>query len=91
MNDKPRIRIYGSEYCGFCVAAKMMLDRKGISYEDILIDGHPERRKAMEEECGGRTVPQILIDGQPVGGFDELNALRKSGELDRMLGIDESA
>ena len=91
MNDKPRIRIYGSEYCGYCVAAKMLLDRKGLTYEDIPVDTDSDLRKIMEREGGGRTLPQVFIDDVPIGGFDELNAMNMSGELDRMLGIDERA
>lgn len=91
MNEKPRIRIYGSEYCGYCVAARMLLDRKGLSYEDIAVGTDGETRKVMEKESGGRTIPQIFIDDVPIGGFDELNAMNMSGELDRMLGIDERA
>ncbi len=91
MNEKPRIRIYGSDYCGYCVAARMLLDRKGLRYEDIPVGTDDESRKIMEKESGGRTIPQIFIDDVPIGGFDELNAMNMSGELDRMLGIDERA
>lgn len=91
MNDKPRIRIYGSEYCGYCVAAKSLLERKGLTYEDIPVAAGTELWKVMEQESGRRTVPQIFIDDVPIGGFDELNTMNMSGELDRMLGIDENA
>ena len=91
MNEKPRIRIYGSEYCGYCVAARMLLDRKGLAYEDVPVGSDAALRKIMEEKSGGRTLPQIFIDDRPIGGFDELNALNMSGELDRMLGTGESA
>jgi glutaredoxin 3 len=91
MNEKPRIRIYGSDYCGYCVAARMLLDRKGLRYEDIPVGADDELRKVMEKESGGRTIPQIFVDDVPIGGFDELNAMNMSGELDRMLGIDERA
>jgi glutaredoxin 3 len=91
MNDKPRIRIYGSEYCGYCIAARMLLDRKGLAYEDIPVGADGDSRKIMENESGGRTIPQIFVDDVPIGGFDELNAMNMSGELDRMLGIDERA
>lgn len=87
MSDKPRIRMYGSEFCGYCMAARTLLKRKGLEYEEIPVAGDPALRRQMEEESGGYTVPQIFIDDVPIGGFDELNALDKSGELDRMLGI----
>ena len=91
MNDKSRIRIYGSDYCGFCVAARRLLAEKGLDFEDVPVGGDPALRKKMEEMSGRRTIPQIFIDDRPIGGFDELYALNKSGELDRMLGIGESA
>ncbi len=91
MNDKPRIRLYGSEYCGYCLAARMLLKKKGLDFEDIPVGSDPALRRQMEEASGGRTVPQIFIDDAPIGGFDELCALDNSGELDRMLGIGEDA
>ena len=91
MNERPRIRIYGSEYCGYCLAARMLLDRKGLAYEDIPVGADDDLRKIMEKESGGRSIPQIFIDDVPIGGFDELNNLNMNGELDRMLGIDEPA
>ena len=91
MNDAPRIRLYGTEHCGYCLAARMFLKKKGLAFEDIPVGDDPEMRRQMQEQGGGRTVPQIFIDGTPIGGFDELCALDKSGELDRMLDIGESA
>lgn len=72
--------------CPYCLAARMLLKKKGVEYEDIPVDNDPERRKEMQELSGGRTVPQIFIDGRPIGGFDQLNALERNGELDRLLG-----
>ena len=91
MNDKPRIRIYGSDNCGYCVAAKMLLDRKGLTYEDIPVGRDCDLRQIMEKESGSRTIPQIFIDDVPIGGFDDLNAMNMSGELDRLLGTNELA
>lgn len=91
MNDTPRIRLYGTEHCGYCLAARMLLKKKGVEFEDISIGGDPAMRRQMQELGGGPTVPQIFIDDTPIGGFDELCALDKSGELDRMLGIGEHA
>lgn len=64
----------------------MLLKQKGVTYGDVLVSRDPEARREMEERSGRRTVPQIFIDGQPVGGFEELFALEQSGELDRLLG-----
>ncbi len=86
MGAMPRIELYGTEFCSFCAAARLMLKRKGLAYEDIIVSADPEARAEMERRSGRRTVPQIFIDGRAIGGFDELEALDKSGELDRLLG-----
>jgi glutaredoxin 3 len=86
MTRTPNIEIYGTEFCSFCAAARMLLKRKGASYSDILVSRDPDARRQMEQRSGRRTVPQIFIDGRAVGGFDELQVLEKSGELDRILG-----
>lgn len=77
--------IYTAPYCGFCVAAKRLLDTKGIQYREIPVDGQPHLRREMEGLSGKRTVPQIFIGGRPVGGFDSLRVLEASGELDHLL------
>jgi glutaredoxin 3 len=82
----PRVEVYGTEFCSYCAAARLLLKRKGVAYEDIVVSGNREAREEMERRSGRRTVPQIFIDGRPIGGFDELNALERSGELDRLLG-----
>lgn len=64
----------------------MLLKRKGLAYEDIIVSRDREAREAMERRSGRQSVPQIFVDGQPIGGFDELHALEQSGELDRLLG-----
>ena len=85
MTEESRIRIYGSATCSFCMAARMLLKKKGLDYEDIPIGGDEELRRRIEELSGQRTVPQIFIDDQPIGGFDELYELEKSGDLDRLM------
>ena len=77
-----RIRIYTTAWCGYCVRAKALLDGKGIPYEEVRIDDDPAFRKTIFELTGGWTVPQILIDGQPIGGYTELWRLDASGALD---------
>lgn len=91
MTDNPRIKLYGSNQCPYCVAARMLLTKKGLQFEDVPVGGNYELRKQMESLSGGWSVPQIFLDGEPIGGFDELYELNNSGELDRMLGINESA
>lgn len=80
-----KIRIYGTNSCAWCGAARMLLKRKGLDYEDILVGGDSARRAEMENLSGRRSVPQIFIDDRSIGGYDDLVALDQSGELDRML------
>jgi len=79
------VKIYGSKFCSYCTAARMLLKRKGVDYADILVSGDPERREEMERLSGRQTVPQIFIGGQSIGGFDELYELEQDGELDGLL------
>jgi len=80
-----RIRIYSTRWCGYCVRAKALLDAKGIEYEEVTLDDDPAFRRNLFDLTGGRTVPQILIDGAPIGGYTELWRLDKSGALDERL------
>ena len=80
------ITIYTSPMCGYCHAAKDLLRRRGAAFHEIDVMAEPERRREMTERSGGgRTVPQIFIADRPIGGFTELHALDRSGELDRLL------
>ena len=80
------VEIYTTLFCPFCWRAKNLLKKKGVEFTEIGVDGDPElRRKMTERSGGGRTVPQIFIDGRPIGGSDELVAMESSGELDRLL------
>ena len=80
-----RIQIYTTRWCGYCVRAKSLLDDKGVPYEEISLDDDPAFRRNLQELTGGWTVPQILIDGTPIGGYTELWRLDKSGQLDARL------
>jgi glutaredoxin 3 len=81
-----KIEIYETAFCGYCGRAKALLDRKGARYESIDLYEHPERRDEMIERAGGRhTVPQIFIDGEHIGGSDDLYALDRAGGLDPKL------
>lgn len=80
-----RIRIYTTRSCGYCVRAKALLDAKGLRYEEIRLDDDPDFRRTLHDLTGGWTVPQILIDGRPIGGYAELWRLDREGELDALL------
>lgn len=81
-----KVEIYATQTCPYCQAARALLAKKGVSYELIDVGARPELRAAMTNRAGGRrTVPQIFIDGQHVGGSDDLHALDREGRLDPML------
>lgn len=81
------VEIYASDMCPFCWRAKRLLESKGVEFTAHEVDGAPELRREMMERAEGRyTVPQIFIDGVGIGGSDDLAALDRSGELDRLLG-----
>lgn len=79
------IIIYTKANCPYCTWAEQLLDSKKLSYTEIRIDLDPEKRIEMEKLSGRRTVPQIFINGQAIGGYDDLSALVKSDQLDRLL------
>lgn len=82
----PKIEIYTTPTCGFCHAAKRLLDRKGVSYQEIDVRSQPDLRQEMMDRAHGRyTVPQIFIDEKHVGGFDDLAELDMDGKLDPLL------
>ena len=77
--------MYTTRWCGFCVRAKAILDAKEIPYEEIRVDDDPGFRQKLFDLTGGWTVPQILIDGEPIGGYTELWKLDRDGRLDDRL------
>lgn len=80
------VEIYTSPFCGYCHAAKRLLSQKGISFSEVDVVMHPERKAEMIRRAhGGRTVPQIFIGETHVGGSDELHALERAGKLDPLL------
>ena len=80
------VEIYTTPYCPYCIAAKRLLDKKGVAYSETDVSRDPALRQAMTTRAGGsRTVPQIFIGGQHVGGSDDLHALDHRGALDPML------
>ena len=79
------VRIYTTRWCGYCVRAKALLNGKGLEYEELLLDEGPDFLQRLFDLTGGWTVPQILIDGEPIGGYTELWRLDRSGKLDEQL------
>ena len=76
--------MYTTAWCGFCVRAKALLEQRGLDFEEIRVDEDPEFRARLEELTGGWTVPQIVIDGKPIGGYSELWQLDRDGRLDQL-------
>ena len=80
------VTIYATMFCPYCSRAKRLLDSKGVKYREIDVDTTAGARAEMMEKAGGRrTVPQIFINEQHVGGSDDLHALDRAGKLDPML------
>jgi len=82
----PKVTIYTSSYCPYCISAKRLLDSKGATYEEISVDGRSAVRAEMTAKAAGSyTVPQIWIGDTHVGGCDDLYALEDAGRLDPLL------
>lgn len=77
--------MYRTPFCGYCVRAQMLLDGKGIPFRQIDVSRDFETRRWLVQATGRSTVPQIFINGRPVGGYDDLRELDRTGELDRLL------
>ena len=82
-----QVVIYTTNYCPYCTAAKALLRSKNVSFDEIDVTSDQLRRGEMEQRSQRRTVPQIFIDGKPIGGYEDARDLDASGELDRLLGI----
>jgi len=82
----PQVTMYSTAFCGYCDRARALLTRKGASLIEIKVDENPEDRAAMLKRTNGqRSVPQIFIGDRHVGGYTDLAALDRSGELDKLL------
>jgi glutaredoxin 3 len=79
-----RIQMYTTRWCGYCVRAKTLLESRGISFEEISLDDDPDFRRRLLDLTGEWTVPQIVIDSRPIGGYTELWQLDRSGELEHL-------
>ena len=83
----PKIEVYSTAVCPYCVSAKRLLKSKGLEWTEVMVDAEPGRREEMLQRSGGRrTVPQIFINDHHVGGFDDLVAADRSGKLAELLG-----
>jgi len=82
----PVVTMYSTSWCPYCERARRLLARKGVSVQEIDIEASPEKRAEMQTRSGRRTVPQIFIGEQHVGGSDDLHALEDDGKLDALLG-----
>ena len=83
-----KVEMYTTMWCPYCARARALLEKKGVDYIEIDVAEEPGRRAEMIERAqGGRTVPQIFIDGEHIGGCDEMMALDRAGKLDPKLGI----
>jgi glutaredoxin 3 len=76
--------MYTTAWCGYCTRAKTLLENRGIPYEEIRLDGDLEFRRKLLDLTGRWTVPQILVDGRPIGGFMELWQLDREGRLEQL-------
>jgi glutaredoxin 3 len=83
--------VYRTEHCGYCVRVHYLLESKGVPFKEIDVSDDAGQRKWLADVTRQRTVPQVFINGKPVGGFDELARLNRSGELDRLLSEQTSS
>lgn len=83
----PKVVIYATAWCPYCIGARRLLDEKGVNYVEIRVDLKPEQRAIMINKSRRRTVPQVFIDDRPIGGYDDLARLDRAGELDILLGL----
>jgi len=83
--SSPKITVYTKENCPFCVRAKALLTRKGVSFEEIPVEGRDDLRDWLVVSTGQRTVPQIFVGERSLGGFTDVASLDRAGKLDTLL------
>lgn len=81
------VKIYIRQWCGYCTRAVRLLSAKNVPFTQIDATGDTALREWLVEQTGRTTVPQIFIDGRSIGGYDDMHALDRTGELDRLLGL----
>ena len=85
MGSDVTVTLYGNRSCAYCGAARMLLTRKGIAFDDVVVSDDPALMEEMQQKSGRSSVPQIFVGDHHVGGFEELDAFERSGELDELL------
>lgn len=81
----PKVVLYGTRFCPYCIAARRLLTRKGVPFDDISVDTDRALRREVMERSGRPTVPQIWIGATHIGGYDDMSELDRRGELDPLL------
>lgn len=82
----PKVTVYSKDYCPYCDRAKELLTRKGVAFDAIELQDHPGEFQKLKERTGLMTVPQIFIGEKLIGGYTDMAALDRAGELDKLLG-----
>ncbi len=82
-----QVEMYTTMWCPYCARARALLEKKGVAFTEIDIEEQPRRRDEMIRRAGRTSVPQIFIDGEPIGGSDDMAALDRAGKLDTKLGL----
>lgn len=91
MSDvQPRVVMYTTAWCPYCVRARALLDSKGVPFQDLRIEGRMDLRAEMQDRTGRTSVPQIFIGGRHIGGYDDMADLDRAGELDALLGTEQA-
>jgi len=85
MSPRADVQVYVTSWCPYCVAAKRLLRSKGAAFTEIDVDGRQDLRGWLASTTGQRTVPQVFVNGKPLGGYSEVSALEEAGELDPLL------
>ena len=85
-----KVVMYSTRFCPYCMRARRLLKNKGVEFTEIAVGGKNELWTEMEQRSGRNTVPQIFINDESVGGFDDIAALNRQGELDQKLGLKEN-
>jgi len=85
-----KVVMYSTRFCPYCMRARRLLKNKGVEFTEIAVGGKNELWAEMEQRSGRNTVPQIFINDESVGGFDDIAALNRQGELDQKLGLKEN-
>jgi glutaredoxin 3 len=84
------ITVYTTQYCGYCDRARALLKQKNVEFREIDVEGRPDLRQWLVNRSNQRTVPQVFVNGKPLGGFTDIAALDRAGKLDPLLDADPS-